>query len=77
MLHMGHVLDNTLQDIFICRARLEGKAVLWQPGTDHAGIATQTKVEKQVREASGETKYDSDVRHSSKKCGSFASNPAV
>ena len=58
MLHMGHVLDNTLQDIFIRRARLEGKSVLWQPGTDHAGIATQTKVEKQLREATGETKYD-------------------
>lgn len=58
MLHMGHVLDNTLQDIFVRRARLEGKSVLWQPGTDHAGIATQTKVEKQLREATGETKYD-------------------
>ena len=58
MLHMGHVLDNTLQDIFVRRARLEGKSVLWQPGTDHAGIATQTKVEKQVRAATGQTKYD-------------------
>ena len=58
MLHMGHVLDNTLQDIFVRRARLEGKAVIWQPGTDHAGIATQTKVEKQLREATGESKYD-------------------
>lgn len=58
MLHMGHVLDNTLQDIFVRRARLEGKAVLWQPGTDHAGIATQTKVERQLREADGTTKYD-------------------
>ena len=58
MLHMGHVLDNTLQDIFVRRARLEGKAVLWQPGTDHAGIATQTKVEKQLRDATGQSKYD-------------------
>ena len=58
MLHMGHVLDNTLQDIFIRRARLEGKSVLWQPGTDHAGIATQTKVEKQLSESTGQTKYD-------------------
>ena len=58
MLHMGHVLDNTLQDIFIRRARLEGKSVLWQPGTDHAGIATQTKVEKQLRDSTGQTKYD-------------------
>jgi valyl-tRNA synthetase len=58
MLHMGHVLDNTIQDIFVRRARLEGKAVLWQPGTDHAGIATQTKVEKQLREATGQSKHD-------------------
>ncbi len=58
MLHMGHVLDNTLQDIFIRRARQEGKSVLWQPGTDHAGIATQTKVEKRLREATGQSKYD-------------------
>ncbi|MEN8829841.1 MAG: valine--tRNA ligase [Lentimonas sp.] len=58
MLHMGHVLDNTLQDVFIRRARLEGKAVLWQPGTDHAGIATQTKVEKILRTETGESKYD-------------------
>ncbi len=58
MLHMGHVLDNTLQDIFVRRARLEGKAVLWQPGTDHAGIATQTKVEKGLRETTGQSKYD-------------------
>lgn len=58
MLHMGHVLDNTLQDIFVRRARQEGKAVLWQPGTDHAGIATQAKVEKLLRETSGQSKYD-------------------
>ena len=76
MLHMGHVLDNTLQDIFIRRARLEGKSVLWQPGTDHAGIATQTKVEKQVREATGESSTISGVRPSSKKYGTSASNPA-
>ena len=50
MLHMGHILNNTLQDIFIRRARLEGKSALWFPGTDHAGIATQTRVEKKLRE---------------------------
>lgn len=49
ILHMGHVLDNTLQDIFIRRARLEGKSTLWSPGTDHASIATQTKVEQALR----------------------------
>jgi valyl-tRNA synthetase len=58
MLHMGHVLDNTLQDIFIRRARLEGHSVLWQPGTDHAGIATQTKVEKQLKSSEGLSKHD-------------------
>ena len=58
MLHMGHVLDNTLQDILVRRARLEGKSVLWQPGTDHAGIATQTKVEKQLKSEAGVSKYD-------------------
>jgi valyl-tRNA synthetase len=50
MLHMGHILNNTLQDIFTRRARLEGKAALWFPGTDHAGIATQTRVERKLRE---------------------------
>lgn len=56
-LHMGHVLNNTLQDIFIRRARLEGKAVLWVPGTDHAGIATQARVERQVL-AEGSSRAD-------------------
>lgn len=50
MLHMGHILNNSLQDIFIRRARLEGKSALWFPGTDHAGLATQTRVEKKLRE---------------------------
>lgn len=50
VLHMGHILNNTLQDIFTRRARLEGKSALWFPGTDHAGIATQTRVERKLRE---------------------------
>ncbi len=50
VLHMGHILNNTLQDIFTRRARLEGKQALWFPGTDHAGIATQTRVERKLRE---------------------------
>ena len=57
ILHMGHVLNNTLQDILCRRARQEGKEVLWLPGTDHAGIATQTKVEQKLR-AEGQTKHD-------------------
>ena len=46
MLHMGHVLNNTIQDILARKARMDGKEVLWLPGTDHAGIATQAVVEK-------------------------------
>src|SRR5260221_1673900 len=49
-LHMGHALNNTLQDILIRFERLRGKSVLWQPGTDHAGIATQMVVERQLAE---------------------------
>lgn len=47
-LHMGHALNNTLQDIMIRYARMTGRDVLWQPGTDHAGIATQMVVERQM-----------------------------
>src|ERR1051325_505176 len=49
MLHMGHVLNNTIPDILARKARREGKEVLWLPGTDHAGIATQLMVEKELR----------------------------
>jgi valyl-tRNA synthetase len=49
VLTMGHVLNNTLQDILTRRARLEGKSALWLPGTDHAGIATQAVVERELR----------------------------
>lgn len=50
MLHIGHALDFTLQDIIIRAKRMQGYDALWLPGTDHAGIATQTKVEQQLRE---------------------------
>ncbi len=53
VLHMGHALNNTLQDILVRFARMQGKNVLWQPGTDHAGIATQMVVERQLAEAGG------------------------
>src|SRR3954465_3385564 len=49
MLHMGHVLNNTIQDILARKARMDGKEVLWLPGTAHAGIATQGVVEKALR----------------------------
>src|SRR6218665_107596 len=47
-LHMGHALNNTLQDIMVRFERMRGKDVLWQPGTDHAGIATQMVVERKL-----------------------------
>jgi len=50
-LHIGHALNNTLQDVLIRFERLRGKSVLWQPGTDHAGIATQMVVERQLSQA--------------------------
>jgi valyl-tRNA synthetase len=49
ILHMGHVLNNTIQDILSRKARMEGKEVLWLPGTDHAGIATQVVVERKIK----------------------------
>src|SRR5438067_4123050 len=49
-LHMGHALNNTLQDVLVRFERTHGRDVLWQPGTDHAGIATQMVVERQLME---------------------------
>ena len=57
VLTMGHVLNNTIQDILMRRARLEGKSAMWLPGTDHAGIATQTVVERQLRKEK-KTRHD-------------------
>ena len=57
-LHMGHALDFTLQDILTRFKRMQGYAALWVPGTDHAGIATQIKVEEELRVKEGKTRYD-------------------
>ncbi|OAB48090.1 valine--tRNA ligase [Paenibacillus antarcticus] len=57
MLHIGHAMDFTLQDILIRTKRMQGYDALWLPGTDHAGIATQTKVEQKLR-AQGVSRYD-------------------
>jgi valyl-tRNA synthetase len=57
-LHMGHALDDTLQDILIRYKRMKGFSALWLPGTDHAGIATQIKVEEALRNEEGLSKYD-------------------
>src|SRR5882724_1591518 len=58
VLTLGHVLNNTIQDILARRARMLGKEVLWLPGMDHAGIATQTAVEKRLRKNEGMTRHD-------------------
>jgi valyl-tRNA synthetase len=58
MLHLGHVLNNTLQDILIRFQKMNGREVCWVPGTDHAGIATQAKVERVLRETEGVTRHD-------------------
>jgi valyl-tRNA synthetase len=60
VLTMGHVLNNTIQDILARKARMDGKEVLWLPGTDHAGIATQTVVEKTLKKA-GEIRHRDDL----------------
>ena len=57
-LHMGHAFDETLQDILIRFKRMQGYSALWMPGTDHAGIATQIKVEENLRKEECLTRYD-------------------
>jgi valyl-tRNA synthetase len=57
-LHMGHAMDNVMQDLLIRWNRMQGKNTLWQPGTDHAGIATQAVVEKRLKELEGKTRHD-------------------
>lgn len=57
-LHVGHALNNTLQDILVRFERMRGKAVLWQPGTDHAGIATQMVVERQLASEGNQNRRD-------------------
>ena len=57
-LHMGHALDNTLQDILIRYKRMSGYSALWVPGTDHAAIATEVKIIESMRKEEGLTKED-------------------
>src|SRR5947208_7149822 len=56
-LHLGHALNNTLQDILIRWRRMQGRNTLWVPGTDHAGIATQAVVERRLRDTEGKTRH--------------------
>src|SRR6266403_5205100 len=58
VLTLGHVLNNTIQDILVRRARMQGFEVLWLPGTDHAGVGTQTAVEKYLRRTENKTRHD-------------------
>jgi isoleucyl-tRNA synthetase len=73
-LHMGHALDHTLMDALTRRKRMQGFEVLWLPGMDHAGIATQTVVEKQLA-VDGKTKED--FGRESTRCGTGSANPAA
>lgn len=57
-LHMGHAMDNVMQDLLVRWHRMQGDNTLWQPGTDHAGIATQAVVEKRLKELEGKTRHD-------------------
>ena len=57
-LHLGHALNNTLQDILIRFRRMQNYSTLWMPGTDHAGIATQTVVEKRILSEEGKRRTD-------------------
>ena len=57
-LHMGHAMDDSLQDMLIRYKRMQGYAALYLPGTDHAGIATQVKVEEELRKNEGLSRYD-------------------
>lgn len=57
-LHLGHALNHTCQDVMVRRARMQGKRTLWMPGTDHAGIATQSVVERRLFEQEGKTRHD-------------------
>ena len=68
-LHMGHALNNTLQDVLARFERMRGRDVLWQPGTDHAGIATQMVVERQLMERQEPDAARSAARNSSRRCG--------
>ena len=76
-LHMGHALNNTLQDILCRFERMRGKDVLWQPGTDHAGIATQAVVERQIMERQEPAAARWAARPSSSASGNGRRNPAA
>jgi valyl-tRNA synthetase len=71
-LHLGHGLMVTIQDILMRKARMEGKKVLWIPGTDHAAIATQSVVEKEISKKEGKSRYDIGREGMLRRIGDFA-----
>lgn len=75
VLHIGHALDQTLQDCLSRMKRMQGFEVLWLPGMDHAGIATQNVVEKQLA-ATGKSRHDLGREEFVKKFGSGKKNQA-
>ena len=75
-LHMGHAMDATLQDTLIRFKRMQGYNALWVPGVDHAGIATQIKVEEELRKE-GLTRYDLAVKNSWNASGIGKINMAI
>ena len=74
VLHLGHALDDTLQDILVRYNRMQGKKVLWQPGTDHAGIATQMVVERNLAKE-GVSRHD--LKNLLKPFGNGKNSPAA
>src|SRR5262249_5522525 len=76
-LHMGHALNNTLQDVLVRFERMRGRDVLWQPGTDHAGIATQLAVERKLRERREPPRPGSGRKKFLERCGRGRSNRAA
>lgn len=71
-LHLGHALMVTIQDIIIRLKRMQGKRALWIPGTDHAAIATQAKVEKEIQKKEGKSRYDLGREELLKRIEAFA-----
>ena len=74
VLHMGHALGTTIQDILIRYNRMRGKRALWLPGTDHAAIATQSKVEKEIQKKEGLSRHDLGREELLKRVREFAQN---
>lgn len=74
VLHMGHALGTTIQDTLIRFQRMRGKRALWLPGTDHAAIATQSKVEKEIQKSEGKSRHDLGREELLRRVREFAQN---